>query len=93
MNKSHKESGCLKKRPLTPAYVFFYILFWPDTWRIAIGLAASVLFAPALISPGMGWPTAALLHLMIACIGYAVSSTPGRAIAGFLQKQILKGRL
>jgi hypothetical protein len=82
----------LKKRRITPAFVFFYILFWPDTWRILIGMAASAILSPLLISPDHGRPAAALLYLMIACIAYSASAAPGRAIAGFLQKRILPRR-
>ena len=82
----------MKKRRITPAYIFFYILFWPDTWRIIIGLAASAILSPLLISPGHGRPAAALIYLMIACIAYSACAAPGRAIADFLQKRILQRR-
>jgi hypothetical protein len=88
-----KEFGCLKKRTITPAYVFFYILFWPDTWRMAIGLAAAVLVAPLLLSAEQGWGSVLLIHLMIACIGYAVSSAPARGFAGFLQQRVLNKKI
>jgi len=78
------------KRPLTPAYIFFYILFWPDTWRIVIGVAAAFLMAPMIMPEAQRNFNLAMLYVMIACIGYAVSSAAGRTITRGLKKLLLK---
>lgn len=77
------------KRPLTLAYIVFYILFWPDTYRIAIGIAAGALLSTRVIPPDLNAPGKVVLFLMIAAIGYAVSATPGRGIASYLRRIIL----
>ena len=78
------------KRPLTFNYIIFYLLFCPDTYRIIIGLVAAILFAPIIISQDMNTLGKIIVYLMIATIGYAISTVPGRAVAGFFQKQFLK---
>jgi hypothetical protein len=80
----------LRKQPLTPGYIFFYLLFSPDTWRILIGLTASYLLIPSVVRPGMGVGAKLVLYLMMAAIGYAASAAPGRGIAAFFRKRILK---
>ncbi|MBT8341402.1 MAG: hypothetical protein HKP58_05070 [Desulfatitalea sp.] len=81
----------MPKRPLTPAYVFFYVLFWPDTWRILIGLLASIIVVPLIRESDMTAFEITMLHIMMACIGYAATAGPARRIAQALQKWILGG--
>lgn len=78
----------LRKRQPTPAYIFFYILFLPDTWQILIGLAAAAFLAPALRPQEMGAAGGAVLFLMVAAIGYAASGPVGRAVSRFLRRRI-----
>lgn len=78
-----------KRRPLTPAYIIFYILFLPDTWRVLIGIIASVLLTPFILKPGMADASRIMLFVMVATIGYAVSGAPGRWISGLWKKLIL----
>lgn len=83
----------MPKRPLTPTYIFFWILFWPDTWRILMGLLLAVLLAPAIgRSQQMGPGGTILLGVMLTTIGWALSGIPGRRMAEFCKKVILKGR-
>ncbi|MDA8141333.1 MAG: hypothetical protein M0036_22040 [Desulfobacteraceae bacterium] len=82
----------MQKRPITISYIIFYILFWPDTYRILIGFLAAVVLAPYLLSPGSSIAASAMLHLMVAAIGYAASAAPAKRVAGFFRKQILKGK-
>ena len=82
----------MTKRPMTPAYLFFYLLFWPDTWRIVIGLAAALLLAPRITPSDQGTFGLVMMHVMLACIGFAASAKPARGIAGFFRKRVLKGK-
>ena len=81
-----------QKRPLTVGYVFFYLLFWPDTWRILIGVAAAWGLAPRLVSSAMGPLGAAMIYLMLATIGYALSAVPARWISAGIKRLVLKGK-
>jgi hypothetical protein len=80
------------KKKLTPGYVFFYILFWPDTWRILIGIAAACLLAPRLVYPDLGALGTGMIYVMIASIGYAFGSSPARWISDRIKKLILKDK-
>jgi hypothetical protein len=80
------------KKKLTPGYVFFYILFWPDTWRILIGVSAASLLAPRIGYPDLGKLGTGAIYAMLASIGYAFSSLPARWISDRLKKLILKDK-
>ena len=77
------------KRPLTPAYAFFYILFWPDTWRILTGLLLALLFTPLILPADLSVAGRAMLYLMVAAIGWALSNKPAVWITGQFKKRIL----
>ena len=77
------------KRPLTPAYVIFYILFWPDTWRILTGVLMALLLAPYILPADLGMGGRAMLYVMIAVIGWALSGKPAGWITTKLKKLIL----
>jgi hypothetical protein len=79
----------LNKRPLTPAYIIFYVLFLPDTWQVITGLLVSYFLTPVILSPEMGAPAKVLLYIMVATIGYAASRGPARGITRLLKKTIL----
>lgn len=79
----------MNKRPITPSYIVFYILFSPDTWRILTGVIFSVFLSPLAISEDMNTGGAVLIYIMIATIGYSVSGIPGRWISGMFKKLIL----
>lgn len=79
----------MQKRPLTPAYIIFLILFTPDTWQIIAGVALSWILTPLLIGPEMGRFGVGLLGVMLACIGYAVFTVPARHFSRLLRKWIL----
>jgi len=79
----------LAKRPLSPSYIFFYILFLPDSWRILIGIIAAVLLVPFILSPEMNFGARAIIYIMSAAIGYTGSSIPARLITEMLKKLIL----
>ena len=83
----------MNKRPLTPGYFFFYLIFWPDTYRILIGLSAAFFLAPRITPPDQGGFGQAMMHIMLACIGYAASAKPARSISNKLKKMVLKDKL
>jgi len=83
----------VNKRPLTPGYFFFYLIFWPDTYRILIGLSAAFFLAPRITPPDQGGFGQAMMHIMLACIGYAASAKPARSISNKLKKMVLKDNL
>ena len=83
----------MPQRPPTPAYIIFFILFSPDTWRILVGIALAVLLAPAIArARQLGLGGTVLLGVMLTTIGWAVSGLFGRWMAEFCKKTILKGR-
>lgn len=81
------------KRPLTPSYIVFYILFLPDSWQIVIGIVAAVLVTPAVVPPHMGGAGRVMLYIMIATIGYAGSRFIARRITHGLKKLILGDKM
>ena len=78
------------RRPLTPAYVIFYILFWPDTWRILTGVLMALLFTPYILPADLGTGGSAMLYVMVAAIGWALSGKPAGWITTKLKRLILR---
>lgn len=65
---------------MTPAYLFFHLLFSDDTWRMVIGVALAVILAPYLLPldhTGMG---RYVMFITAVVIGWAVSKVPSRWI-------------
>lgn len=83
----------MNKRLLTPGYLFFYLIFWPDTYRLLFGLTAAFLLAPRITPADHGGFGLVMMHVMLACIGYAATAKPARSISNALKKKILKGKL
>ena len=83
----------MNKRPITPTYIFFYILFWPDSWRIVMGLITAFILTPYIVGTEGGLAETSMLSVMLAAIGYAVSAKPARWFSGKLRQLILKGRI
>ena len=79
----------MQKRQLTPGYIFFYILFLPDTWQIITGIIAGYFLTPAIRPEDIGRPGEVVLFVMIAVIGYVASAPIGRGIGRVLKKWIL----
>ena len=77
------------KRPLTLAYAIFYILFWPDTWRILAGLLLALLFTPHILPADLGTGGSAMLYVMVAAIGWALSNKPAVWITARLKRIVL----
>lgn len=87
----HKET-VLAKRPITPAYIIFYILFLPDSWRILAGIAAAVFLTRYVTGTDMDAVGRVIMFVMLAAIGYAGSGVPARFITGKLKKWFLGDR-
>jgi len=81
--------GKIDKRPLTPAYVIFYFLFWPDTWRILTGILLTLFFTPLILPADLSMGGRAMLYVMVAAIGWALSNKPAGWITAQLKKLIL----
>lgn len=80
----------MSKRPLTPTYFFFLVIFTPDTWQILAGMILSWILTPRLIGPEMGNLGVGMIGVMLACIGYALFTVPARHLARLLRKWILE---
>ena len=80
------------KRPLTPGYIFFYILFFPDTWRILMGGLLALLFTPHIVPAELSMGGRAMVYVMVGTIGWALSSKPANWITAQLKKLILGQR-
>jgi len=79
------------KRSVTFSYVFFYILFSIDTWRILIGIAASAVLTPQLLeAQKLSARGEVMLYIMMAGIGWAIAAYPAKKIAFTLRKFVLK---
>lgn len=80
------------KRPITPGYVLFYILFLPDTWQILIGVVTAIFLTPAVLPPEMATSAKVMVYIMVATIGYAASRGPARGLTRMIKKWILGDR-
>ncbi len=83
----------MSKRPLTPVYILFFILFSPDTWRIIAGVVFAWILTPLVVRPDMGSMAVGMLGVMLTCIGYVLFAWPAKKVSRILQKLILKDRL
>jgi hypothetical protein len=83
----------LQKRPLSFSYIVFFLLFWPDTYRILAGIAAAFFISPRIIPPDLSFFGTGMFYFMIACIGYSVSAPLSRRIVRLLKKWILGKKL
>lgn len=83
----------MAKRPITPGYIFFYILFSPDTYRLLTAVLLAWLLAPHLVASREMSPLAGVVvWIMVGGIGYGFSGRPARGIADFLRRKILGNR-
>ena len=82
----------MPKRPITPTYIAFYILFFPDTWRILAGAGLSVLLVPQIDAPNLSPAGRAMLYVMVSGIGWAITASPARWLTRWLKTLILGGK-
>jgi len=79
----------MQKRPLSLSYLFFYLLFSEDTWRIGAGFACAVLLGP-LVTHGRALSRGAevIVWLMIMAIGWSITAWPARKISAALRRAV-----
>lgn len=79
----------MRKPTLTVSYVFFYLLFSEDTWRIAAGFVCAVLLGP-LLTQGRNLSQAGevMVWLMLLAIGWSVTAWPAKKITAALQRAV-----
>ena len=79
----------MRKRPISVSYIFFYLLFSDDTWRIAAGFVCAVFLGP-LVTQGRNLSRGGevMVWLMIMAIGWSVTAWPAKKITGVLQRAV-----
>ncbi|AOY59106.1 MULTISPECIES: hypothetical protein [Desulfococcus] len=82
----------MRKRQWRFGYIFFYVLFLPDTWQIITGLIAAWVVVPRIRPQDLGAAGGVVLFFMIAVIGYVAAAPLGRWITRALKKWILGDR-
>jgi hypothetical protein len=77
----------MTKRPLSLSYIFFYLIFSEDTWRIAAGFLFAIFLGP-MVTQGreMSQGGEAMVWVMIMAIGWSVTAWPAKKITGGLKK-------
>ena len=77
------------KRRLTPGYLFFYLVFSADTWRILCGVVLAIALSPRLSAGRELSPSAqVVLGLMLVAIGWWVTGRPMERWAAFLRRRM-----
>ncbi len=83
----------MKKRKITLSYIIFYILFLPDTYRLILGLLAAWFFTPYVVETRpMPREGVFVVWVMIATIGYAMTTRIGDLISDWMKNIILPVR-
>lgn len=82
----------MTKRPVTPGYIVFYILFSTETWRIVLGFIFAAVLTPRILPPELSSIARALVYVMVATIGYSLAGRPARWITDALKRVILGNR-
>ena len=77
------------KRPITPTFLFFYIVFLPDTWQLLAGIGTAIWITPRIMPAEANTLTGIMLYFMVAVIGYAATRPIGKWISKGLKKIIL----
>ncbi len=79
----------MQKRPITASYLFFYLIFSDDTWRIAAGFICAVVLGP-MTTRGRDMSQAAevMVWLMIMAIGWSLTAWPARKITTALKRAL-----
>jgi hypothetical protein len=84
------EATSMKKKP---AYYIFYLIFSPDTWRLAIGVIGALWVGPKIFGPEMNTTTRAVTYVMLTAIGWAAGGVPARWICQGFKQLILGGKM
>jgi hypothetical protein len=79
----------MQKRPMTVAYVFFYLLFSEDTWRIGAGFFCALFLGPLLTEGrNLSQGGEVMVWLMILAIGWSVTAWPAKKITAALRRAV-----
>lgn len=79
----------MPKRRVTASYLFFYLLFSDDTWRLAAGFACAVVLGPmATRDRDMSQSAEVMVWLMIMAIGWSLTAWPARKITAALKRAL-----
>ena len=79
----------MPKPTLTVSYIFFYLLFSDDAWRIAAGLVCALFLGPMLTQGrNLSQGGEVMVWLMILAIGWSVTAWPAKKITGALQRAL-----
>lgn len=81
----------MKKRPFTLSYLFFYLLFSEDTWRIGAGFLCAVFLGPVVTQGrNLSQGGEAVVWVMIMAIGWSLTAWPARKLTGTLKRFVKK---
>ena len=79
----------MPKPTLSVSYIFFYLLFSDDAWRIAAGLVCALFLGPMLTQGrNLSQGGEVMVWLMILAIGWSVTAWPAKQITGALQRAV-----
>ena len=81
----------MQKHPMTASYIFFYLLFSDDTWRILAGFIMAVTLGPRITQGrNLSQGGEVMVWLMIMAIGWSISGWPAKKITGMLKNAVKK---
>lgn len=79
----------MRKPTLSVSYIFFYLLFSDDVWRIAAGFVCAVLLGPVLTQGrNLSQAGEVMVWLMILAIGWSVTAWPAKKITAALRRAV-----
>ena len=79
----------MPKPTLSVSYIFFYLLFSDDAWRISAGLVCAIFLGPLLTQGrNLSQGGEVMVWLMILAIGWSVTAWPAKKITGALQRAV-----
>jgi hypothetical protein len=79
----------MARRPITPVYVLFYIMFLPDAWQALFGVIGSCLISPQIIPADFNPGGKIMAFFMIATIIYAAARPVGKWVSNSMKKFFL----
>ncbi len=79
----------LGKRPVTPTYIVFYILFLPDSWQVLMGLGLAWFAKRYATTPEMSGFSKIIIFIMLLTIGYTITRKPAFWVTRKLKKRVI----
>ena len=79
----------MRKRSLSVSYIFFYLLFSDDAWRVAAGFVCAIFIGP-LLTQGrdLSQVGEVMVWLMILAIGWSVTAWPAKKVTTALRRAV-----